>query len=81
LTSKKDKPFHESFEPQEEIEDKDHPLSLGDYVISYPSMPTEAQDESSNLAFFQTLLCEQFNFSSKWDLRQAISIIENFEEE
>ena len=44
-------------------------------------MPTEAQDESSNLSFFQTMLCEQFNFSSKWDLRQAISIIENFEEE
>ena len=36
LTSKKEKPFHESIEPQEEIEDPDHPLRLADYVISYP---------------------------------------------
>jgi len=35
LTSNKEKAFHESIEPQEEIEDN-HPLRLADYVISYP---------------------------------------------
>lgn len=65
-----------------DVEDeKSEPINLADYNISAPTMPSENEDIASNLAFMQDLLLKQFNLPSKHSLKEAIAIIDQYEEE
>lgn len=73
-------------EPVEILEDKgmeveSEPLSLNDYHITPPKTPTDQEDTASNLEFMQAHLCSAFKLPSNHSVKEAISLIDHFEED
>ena len=61
--------------------DKMDPISLTDYSISMPRLPTEAELQRTSLSFFEDMLIQKYNFTSIYDLNRSINIIQDFEKE